>query len=55
VDYAGPAGFAPTTGRRGAGAHPHRGFESVTIVYQGEAEHRDSTGSGGGIGPGDVQ
>ena len=39
----------------GAPEHPHRGFETVTIVYQGELEHRDSTGSGGKIGPGDVQ
>ena len=37
------------------GEHPHRGFETVTIVYQGELEHRDSTGAGGFIGPGDVQ
>ena len=37
------------------GQHPHRGFETVTIVYQGEVEHKDSTGAGGVIGPGDVQ
>lgn len=55
LDYAAPTAFTPTTGRRGVGAHPHRGFETVTIVYQGELEHRDSTGSGGLIGPGDVQ
>ena len=54
-DYAGPHDFAPTTARRGVGQHPHRGFETVTIVYQGELEHRDSTGAGGLIGPGDVQ
>lgn len=40
---------------RGVGQHPHRGFETVTIVYQGELAHRDSTGRGGTIGPGDVQ
>ncbi|MFJ7884097.1 pirin family protein [Pseudomonas sp. NPDC096917] len=55
LDYAGPAQFSPTTERRGVGQHPHRGFETVTIVYQGEVEHRDSTGNGGVIGPGDVQ
>ncbi|WP_029888971.1 pirin family protein [Polycyclovorans algicola] len=55
LDYAAPMAFDPTTGRRGVGEHPHRGFETVTIVYQGELEHRDSTGSGGLIGPGDVQ
>lgn len=55
LDYAGPHDFAPTTARRGVGEHPHRGFETVTIVYQGEVEHRDSTGAGGLIGPGDVQ
>jgi redox-sensitive bicupin YhaK (pirin superfamily) len=54
-DYAGPAEFAPTTARRGVGEHPHRGFETVTIVYAGEVEHRDSSGGGGRIGPGDVQ
>jgi redox-sensitive bicupin YhaK (pirin superfamily) len=37
------------------GEHPHRGFETVTIVYAGEVAHRDSTGNGGLIGPGDVQ
>lgn len=55
LDYAGPTNFAPTTARRGVGQHPHRGFETVTIVYDGEVEHRDSTGAGGVIGPGDVQ
>ena len=55
LDYAGPHDFPPTRDRRGVGQHPHRGFETVTIVYQGELEHRDSTGAGGLIGPGDVQ
>ena len=55
LDYAGPARFAPAERPRGVGEHPHRGFETVTIVYQGEVEHRDSTGGGGKIGPGDVQ
>lgn len=55
LDYAGPAQFAPARRPRGVGQHPHRGFETVTIVYQGEVEHRDSTGAGGLIGPGDVQ
>ncbi|AVD83471.1 quercetin 2,3-dioxygenase [Pseudomonas sp. SWI6] len=55
LDYAGPHDFTPTHDRRGVGQHPHRGFETVTIVYQGELEHRDSTGAGGLIGPGDVQ
>lgn len=55
MDYAGPEHFAATSQRRGVGAHPHRGFETVTIVYQGEVSHRDTTGAGGTIGPGDVQ
>ena len=55
LDYAGPHYFEPTSDRRGVGQHPHRGFETVTIVYDGEVEHRDSTGNGGIIGPGDVQ
>lgn len=55
LDYAGPMTFTPTTERRGVGQHPHKGFETVTIVYEGEVEHRDSTGAGGIIGPGDVQ
>ena len=54
LDYAAPLRFEPTTHRRGVGQHPHRGFETVTIVYDGEVEHRDSTGGGGVIGPGDV-
>ncbi|MET3372296.1 redox-sensitive bicupin YhaK (pirin superfamily) [Variovorax boronicumulans] len=55
LDYAGPAQFTPTAQPRGVGQHPHRGFETVTIVYKGEVSHRDSTGQGGTIGPGDVQ
>lgn len=55
LDYAAPETFTPTSERRGVGQHPHRGFETVTIVYDGELEHRDSTGAGGTIGPGDVQ
>lgn len=55
LDYAGPVEFPPTEKRLGVGEHPHRGFETVTIVYQGEVEHRDSSGAGGRIGPGDVQ
>lgn len=55
LDHAQPTDFTPTDKPRGVGVHPHRGFETVTIVYQGEVEHRDSTGAGGVIGPGDVQ
>jgi len=55
LDYAGPADFEPAAKPRGVGPHPHRGFETVTIVYQGEVAHRDSTGQGGVIGLGDVQ
>ncbi len=55
LDYAGPAEFPPSNQPRGVGEHPHRGFETVTIVYQGELEHRDSAGNHGKIGPGDVQ
>ena len=55
LDYAGPMKFDPATQPRGVGQHPHRGFETVTIVYEGEVEHHDSTGAGGKIGPGDVQ
>ncbi len=55
MDYAGPYQFPPAEKRRGVGEHPHRGFETVTIVYSGEVDHRDSGGGGGRIGPGDVQ
>lgn len=55
LDHAAPATFEPAARKRGVGVHPHRGFETVTIVYQGEVDHRDSTGAGGHIGPGDVQ
>ena len=55
LDYAAPSDFLPSPFPRGVGEHPHRGFETVTVVYQGEVEHRDSTGNKGRIGPGDVQ
>jgi len=55
-DYAGPWNFEPATGHpRGVGEHPHKGFETVTIVYDGEVSHRDSAGGGGTIGAGEVQ
>ncbi|NOT31483.1 MAG: pirin family protein [Planctomycetes bacterium] len=55
LDYAGPTLYAPTDEPRGVGEHPHRGFETVTLVYQGRVAHRDSAGNAGVIGPGDVQ
>lgn len=55
LDYAGPQYFTPTDHPRGVGEHPHRGFETVTIVYEGVLAHRDSAGNAGVIGPGDVQ
>ena len=54
-DYAAPKEFAPSTKRRGVGVHPHRGFETVTIAFQGEVEHGDNQGNKDIIGPGDVQ
>lgn len=56
-DYAKPKKFEPNTSgrRRGVGQHPHRGFETVTIAFQGEVEHNDSTGCSDVITPGDVQ
>jgi hypothetical protein len=55
LDYAGPLQFEPSKKRRGVGEHPHRGFETVTIAYQGSVGHRDSAGNNGVIYPGDVQ
>ncbi|MGB7324478.1 MAG: pirin family protein [Rubripirellula sp.] len=55
LDYAGPHEFPPTDGKRGVDVHPHKGFETVTILYQGELAHRDSSGGSGRLGPGDVQ
>jgi hypothetical protein len=55
LDYAAPYQFPPGKETRGVGAHPHKGFETVTIAYQGEIAHRDSSGGGGKIGPGDIQ
>lgn len=55
MDYAGPHTFEPAGEPRGVDTHPHKGFETVTVVFQGEVEHRDSAGNSGSIGPGDVQ
>jgi quercetin 2,3-dioxygenase len=55
LDYAAPYEFPAGNEKRGVGGHPHKGFETVTIAYQGEIEHRDSSGGGGKIGAGDVQ
>jgi quercetin 2,3-dioxygenase len=55
LDYAGPTVVRPGERPRGVDEHPHRGFETVTIAYQGAIEHRDSGGHSGTIYPGDVQ
>jgi redox-sensitive bicupin YhaK (pirin superfamily) len=55
LDYAGPLEFTPSDQPRGVEKHPHRGFETVTIAYQGDVEHKDSAGNTGKISPGDVQ
>lgn len=55
LDYAGPTHFPPSHQPRGVDQHPHRGFETVTIAYQGSVDHRDSAGNSGTIHPGDVQ
>ncbi len=55
IDYASPRNFPPSKSLKGVGKHPHRGFDTVTFAYQGEVQHRDSSGGGGIIKPGDVQ
>ena len=55
LDHAGPAEFAPAEKPRGVGWHPHRGFETVTVVLDGEVDHEDTAGNGGRISRGDVQ
>ncbi len=55
LDHAGPVEFSPTDKERGVGWHPHRGFETVTVLYAGEVDHEDSAGNRGTVGPGDVQ
>jgi len=56
LDYAAPKAFPPSRGaKRGVGKHPHRGFETVTIAFQGEVEHADSVGNRDVIGAGDFQ
>jgi hypothetical protein len=55
LDYGMPSQFKPTEEILGVGMHPHRGFETVTIAFQGRLQHRDTAGNHGEIGPGDVQ
>lgn len=56
MDYGPPKEFGPlATGKRGVGWHPHRGFETVTLAWEGAVAHRDNAGHSGVIGPGDVQ
>jgi len=54
-DYNSKYNFPPAEIPRGVGVHPHKGFETVTIAYQGKVEHGDSSGGGGVIAQGDVQ
>ena len=55
MDYHAPYEYEPTDTPRGVGVHPHRGFETVTLAFEGSVAHHDSTGAGGIIRPGDVQ
>lgn len=55
LDYNSKFNFPPAAKPRGVGAHPHKGFETVTIAYKGRVAHHDSGGGGGIIGEGDVQ
>lgn len=55
LDYHPTYNYSPSARPRGVGVHPHRGFETVTLAWQGSVAHHDSTGAGGVIGPGDVQ
>jgi quercetin 2,3-dioxygenase len=56
MDYGPAREFAPAArGKRGVGWHPHRGFETVTLAWEGAVAHRDNAGHAGTIGPGDVQ
>jgi redox-sensitive bicupin YhaK (pirin superfamily) len=64
MDYGPPKGFEPLPptkrddkqdAKRGVGWHPHRGFETVTLAWEGAVAHRDNAGHAGVIGPGDVQ
>ena len=55
LDYHPPYEYGPTDRPRGVGVHPHRGFETVTLAFEGSVAHHDSTGSGGVINRGDVQ
>jgi redox-sensitive bicupin YhaK (pirin superfamily) len=55
LDYNSKYKFPPSSKVKGVGVHPHRGFETVTIAYQGKIAHHDSSGGGGIIGEGDVQ
>ena len=55
MDYNPVKEYPPTDVPRGVGVHPHRGFETVTLAFEGAVAHHDSTGAGGVIYPGDVQ
>jgi hypothetical protein len=55
LDYGSKWLVSPSETPRGVGVHPHRGFETVTIAYQGKVAHNDSAGNSGVIAEGDVQ
>ncbi|HQH07831.1 MAG TPA: pirin family protein [Phycicoccus sp.] len=55
MDYNPVREYPPTDRQRGVGPHPHRGFETVTLAFEGAVQHHDSTGGGGIIYPGDAQ
>src|SRR6267378_3504915 len=54
LDEMGPVEYGPGEAV-GAPDHPHRGFETITYMLEGEFEHEDSAGHRGVLRPGDVQ
>src|SRR5262245_48221497 len=51
MDYGPARSFTPLAqGKRGVGWHPHRGFETVTLAWEGAVAHRDNAGHAGVIG-----
>jgi quercetin 2,3-dioxygenase len=55
LNHHGPQTYAPHNRGLPFGPHPHRGFETVTFMIEGELAHRDTGGHESVIGAGGVQ
>ena len=55
MNHHGPQDYVPDNNGLPSGPHPHKGFETVTFIMQGDLVHKDNTGFSSNIKAGGIQ